>query len=270
MLAAVSLTLPFSVVNAEDVQSENKISGLTLEQQKIQENSSRLFLQEQENAKNERLELYEQIKNDPDFEIFADDGNGTFAYTNSSNLKSEDDKVRFLQKAEQIEAQKSVKGYKKIDKLNGYMENSIQDTVSLDKPWFGGDQTLVFSGTNTVQWFKEKSKYENWNKLSGINDVFTVGYSYVSSTTSGVSVGVESGVVPTPVGNASYSWTKTNTSATQSFGWPDKGPYFYYGKTYGDFQVKTEKITNYTHSSSAVANVGGENILINATANTTF
>lgn len=268
LLAAITLVVPVNSIFAESQVPEER--PLTAKQLEVESLAKERFTQENNESHSKRLELYNQIKSDSDFEIFADDGNGNFAYTNSKNLKSDQDKNRFLLKVENIEAQKAVNGYTKVEKLQGYMENYIKDTVSIDKPLFGGTDTLVFSGTNTIQWFKDKSTYENWSKLTGITDNFTVGYSYVSSTTSGVNVGISGGTIPTPSGNASYSWVTTNTSATQSFSWPDKGTYFYYGKTYGNFTVKTLEINDYTHNSFAIAIVGGENILVNATASTSF
>lgn len=196
------------------------------------------------------MEKYKKIKDDQDFQLISDNGNGTYSYTYSDKVKTLDDKERFFKKQEEFSAQQTVELPRTNiymngkDSTKGYMELSFTDTV-IDTDPILGDEKLTAVGNSMTQWFKGGSNYPNWDKLSGAKEKFTVKYDNVSST---------AGITMT---GPSAAVTISSTYATAEINWPDVGSKNYYNKVYDRVECIAPNITNYTHETSATATVGG-------------
>ncbi|CAM2878220.1 hypothetical protein PASE110613_05490 [Paenibacillus sediminis] len=278
LVLAVSLTGGSSLVFADNSNSSLSIedknfitsSNLNYTQDQLNDPSIINFIKQGSKEKAQRLETYNKIKNDPDFEIIADNGNGIYAYTYSEKIKTDVDKERFLRKAEGLSAQQTVEawnntGLKSATDLSlGYLETHFTDTVTDTDPW-SGQEELRANGNGTIQWFKgTNGSYTYWTTLDSISDNFQVDYDTVSSTES-VTATVSGGTTTSVSGGVSSSVTKGTSTATLSISWPSKGTYNYYSKSYGDVYVKTDNITKYTHTASSVATTGGYHVWGSAT-----
>ncbi|WP_163854070.1 hypothetical protein [Paenibacillus elgii] len=208
---------------------------------------------------NEQQELYKTIKNDPDFKILDDYGNGNFTYTISDRIKTDADKKNFRMKVSKFKAQQTVETLNKTPYSGGNMETWFKDIANDTDPWGSTPEQISISGQWTHQWFKGSSKYDNWDSLYNVKDSFVVGYAYVSSTQTSVTVGTTI--------SGSGSVTITNTSATIPVDWSGKGAYWYYGASYGTINVTAPDITSYSHAASATASIAGYQVLTSAYKN---
>lgn len=244
-----------------------KSSNLTYDSAELHNPSVVKFIKQVSNEKAERVEAYNKIKNDPDFEIIADNGADLYAYTYSQKIKTNLDKERFLRKATGFSAQQTVEAWNNTglkspsDLSQGYLETHFTDSVTDTDPWFGQEE-LSASGNGTVQWFKGKNgSYTYWTTLGSISDSFQIEYDTVSTTNSVTATAGLDGVG----GGVSTSVTKGTSATTINISWPDKGTYNYYSKSYGGIYVKTDNITRYTHTSASVATTGGYHVWGSAT-----
>lgn len=138
---------------------------------------------------NEQQEFYKTIKNDPDFKILDDYGSGTFTYTASENIKSKEDKERFAIKVNKLKAQQTVETVNKTNYSGGYMETWFKDNAVDTDPWGANPETITITGQWTHQWFKGTNSNTNWDSLYSVKDSFVVGYNYVSSVGTSVTIG---------------------------------------------------------------------------------
>lgn len=207
---------------------------------------------------NKQMDFYNAIKNDPDFKILDDYGNGTFTYTASDRIKTNEDKDKFRVKVNKIKAQTThtvtVEALNRTAYDGGNMETWFKDTETDNS---ADPENMQVTGQWTHQWFQGTSKTANWDKLYNVKDEFVVGYDYVSSQSLSASVSMSG-----PSG--AYSATITSTQATIPMSWEDKGPYFYYGASYGTLQATAPNITRYTHTASAQASIAGYQVATSA------
>ncbi|MCS7464175.1 hypothetical protein N0M98_29155 [Paenibacillus doosanensis] len=234
---------------------------LNFNDEDLKDAQAKQFVLETKQRHDKILDKYAKIKNDPDFEIIADNGNGLFAYTYSKSVKTAEDKDRFFKKVKSFKGQSQTvdaitKKYR-FNSSNGYIETYFSDTVSDTD--FGSPEKLTADGGGTIQWFAQTSGVSDWDALASIKDVFKIDYDSVQSTSS-ITVGGSVGTTTSGNGSVTAGSTVSTTTATITIDWPSKGPYHYYDKSYGTIQVSAPNITKYTHESTNVATVAGSNI----------
>lgn len=207
-----------------------------------------------QDAKNERIKKVEKFKKSKYIKVVADDGNGSFCIAASDNVKTKDDFKKLLEEVDggTTLGSNTLSNSGQAKGNNGVLTQSVSAKETDTDPWSGNETVNITNGISSTSWVSngyDTSQYK-WSSLKSMEDVITIGYDTVSST-SGISFSASA----QPSVAWSTGWTKGTSSSSYSIKWSDYNtPNSYYSKYYGGYGLTTQDINDVSLSGSAIAN----------------
>jgi hypothetical protein len=189
--------------------------------------------------------LLNKIKNDPDFEVFYDDGQGNASFAPSPKAKGAEDKKRIQAKLEEYSTQYSysfsISGNKSLPYSDGNVMSWFTSNDNLSNGGAFTDDILAISGDSHSSWSGMNPFYASSIDQS---DSFSVGY--VGTT---VFVSYPPGIGFTGSGSScAVTYPQLN------------GNYWRYDHTYSGAQFKAYYITSTTQSDAATYRFGSNTV----------